>query len=102
MRNPLTGVQLRNAVTVTDQSAVVDLTGLPIDPAPVLSEICAQIVWTLAPLSPTVEIRVDGEPVDIDGVPDEQTVEDWAAFDPDAVPARRGRATTSATGPCTP
>ena len=36
--------QLRNAVTITDQAAVVDLTGLPVDPAPVLSEICAQIV----------------------------------------------------------
>ena len=33
-----------------------------------------------------MEIRVDGEPVDIDGVPAQQTVEDWAAFDPDAVP----------------
>jgi hypothetical protein len=86
VRNPLTGVQLRNAVTINDQSAVVDLTGLPVDPAPVLSEICAQIVWTLAPLSPTVQIRVDGEPVDINGVPPRQTREDWAAFDPDAVP----------------
>jgi hypothetical protein len=86
VRNPLTGVQLRSAVTITDQAAVVDLTGLPVDPAPVLSEICAQIVWTLAPLSQTVEIRVDGEPVDINGVPPQQTREDWAAFDPDAVP----------------
>ena len=86
VRNPLTGAQLRSAVTITDQSAVVDLTGLPVDPAPVLSEICAQIVWTLAPLSQTVEIRVDGEPVDINGVPPQQTREDWAAFDPDAVP----------------
>jgi hypothetical protein len=86
VRNPLTGVQLRNAVTITDQLAVVDLTGLPVDPAPVLSEICAQIVWTLAPLSQTVEIRVDGQPVGINGVPPQQTREDWAAFDPDAVP----------------
>lgn len=86
VRNPLTGVQMRNAVTVQDQAAVVDLTGLPADPAPVLSEISAQIVWTLAPLSRTVEIRVDGEPVNIQGVPDRQTREDWAAFDPDAVP----------------
>jgi hypothetical protein len=86
VRNPLTGVQLRNAVTIKDQSAVVDLTGLPVDPAPLLSQICAQIVWTLAPLSQTVEIRVDGEPVNLDGVPPQQTREDWAAFDPDAVP----------------
>jgi hypothetical protein len=86
VRNPLTGVQLRSAVTINDQSAVVDLTGLPAEPAPVLSRICAQIVWTLAPLSQTVEIRVDGEPVNIDGVPPQQTREDWAAFDPDAIP----------------
>ena len=86
VRNPLTGAQLRNAVTIRDQSAVVDLTGLPTDPAPVLSEICAQIVWTLAPMTRTVEIRIDGQPVEIPGVPVAQTVEDWAAFDPDAVP----------------
>jgi hypothetical protein len=86
VRNPLTGAQLRNSVTILDQTAVVDLTGLPVDPAPVLSEICAQIVWTLSPVSQKVEIRVDGEPVDINGVPPQQTQEDWAAFDPDAVP----------------
>jgi hypothetical protein len=86
VKNPLTGVQLRNSVTIDDQSAVVDLTGLPVDPAPVLSQICAQIVWTLSPMSQTVEIRVDGEPVHIDGVPPQQTREDWAAFDPDSVP----------------
>ena len=51
-----------------------------------LSEICAQIVWTLSPLRRRSEIRVDGEPVDIEGVPRQQTVEDWAAYDPDAVP----------------
>jgi hypothetical protein len=85
--NPLNGAQLRSAVTVEGQSAVVDLTALTADPAPVLSQICAQIVWTLAPLRiRTVEIRVDGEPVNINGIPDEQTVEDWTAFDPDAVP----------------
>jgi hypothetical protein len=86
VRNPLTGVQLRNTVTIREQAAVVDLTGLPVDPAPVLSEICAQIVWTLSPMTRTVDIRVDGQSVDIPGVPVEQTVEDWAAFDPDAVP----------------
>jgi hypothetical protein len=52
----------------------------------VLSQICAQIVWTLDPLSQTVEIRVDGEPVDLSGIPDAQTTGDWAGFDPDAVP----------------
>jgi hypothetical protein len=87
VRNPLSGAQLRSVVTVKGQAAVVDLTALTADPAPVLSQICAQIVWTLAPLPVrTVEIRVDGQPVNIEGIPDGQTVEDWAAFDPDAVP----------------
>jgi hypothetical protein len=87
VRNPLSGVTLRNAVTVQGQGAVVDLTGLTVDPAPVLAEICAQIVWTLAPLRlRTVEIRVDGEPVDLARVPVQQTIDDWATFDPDAVP----------------
>jgi hypothetical protein len=85
--NPLSGVELRRTVTVEDQSAVVDLTGLSTDPAPVLSQICAQLVWTLEQLRiRTVEIRVDGEPVDLDGVPPEQTVDDWAALDPEAMP----------------
>ena len=86
VRNPLSGAQLRSAVTVNNGAAVVDLTALTADPEPLLSQICAQIVWTLEPLSRTVEIRVDGEPVDIQGVPDAQTTGDWAAFDPDAVP----------------
>jgi len=90
VRNPLTGVQLSSAVTVDGQAAVVDLTVPTTDPDPVLEEICAQLVWTLTQLdSPrirSVSIRVDGEPVDIDGVPDEQTVDDWARFNPDAVP----------------
>jgi hypothetical protein len=86
VRNPLTGAQLRSAVTVRNGVAVVDLTALTTDPEPVLSQICAQIVWTLDPLSQTVEIRVDGEPVDLSRIPDAQTTGDWAGFDPDAVP----------------
>jgi hypothetical protein len=87
VQNPLGGVELRRTVTVEDQAAVVDLTGLATDPEPVLSDICAQLVWTLRQLRILrVEIRVDGEPVDIDGIPAEQTVDDWAAFDPEAMP----------------
>ncbi|MCW2698887.1 MAG: Lipoprotein LpqB, beta-propeller domain-like protein [Blastococcus sp.] len=87
VRNPLSGAELRRTVTVDDQSAVVDLTGLSTDPAPVLSQICAQLVWTLEQLRiRTVEIRIDGQPVDIDAVPAEQTVDDWAAFDPEGMP----------------
>jgi hypothetical protein len=90
VQNPLGGVTLRSAVTVAGQSATVDLSGLSTEPAQVMSEICAQLVWTLTQLRQTtiasVDIRLDGEPVDVDGVPAEQTQADWAAFDPDAVP----------------
>jgi len=87
VRNPLAGVHLRRTVTVNDQSAVVDLTGLATDPAPLLSEVCAQLVWTLAQLRiRTVQVLVDGEPVRVAGVPSDQTVDDWASFDPDAMP----------------
>jgi hypothetical protein len=87
VRNPLTGVTLVRAVTVDKQSATVELTGLPTDPEPLLAEVCAQIVWTLDQLRiRTVEILIDGETVEIDGVPARQTVDDWASFDPDAVP----------------
>jgi hypothetical protein len=91
VRNPLAGVQLRSAVVVENQRAVVDLTALTTDPEPVLSQICAQLVWTLGQSQSelrilSVEIRVDGEPVDIEGVPEEQTPDDWRSFDPDAVP----------------
>jgi hypothetical protein len=75
-------------VTVDGQTATVDLTGLTTDPVPVLTEICAQVVWTLQQLRPirTVRILVDGDPVQLDGVPSAQTVDDWISFDPDAVP----------------
>jgi hypothetical protein len=87
VENPLSGVERRSAVVVEDQSAVVDLTGLSTDPAPVLSEISAQLVWTLSQLRiRTVEIRLDGEPIRLDGVPTRQTPDDWASFDPEAIP----------------
>jgi hypothetical protein len=89
VRNPLNGAQLRSAVSLDGFTAVVDLTGLSADPSPVLSQLSAQLVWTLTQLGNVtiraVEVRIDGEPVDIDDVPDEQTTEDWNGFDPDAV-----------------
>jgi hypothetical protein len=88
VRNPLGGVQLRSAVMVRGQQATVDLTGLSTDPAPELSQISAQLVWTLTQLSTiqSVVIRVDGEDVDLGDVPAEQTEGDWASLAPDAVP----------------
>jgi hypothetical protein len=86
--NPLSGVQLRRTVAVSGQSATVDLTGLATGATPVLSEVCAQLVWSLAQLGiRTVQVLIDGEPVRISGVPAEQSVDDWASFDPDAMPA---------------
>jgi hypothetical protein len=92
VRNPLAGVQLRRTVLVENQTAIVDLTGLPTDPGdptPELEEICAQLVWTLAQLRGevrTVQVQIDGEPVELPGVPDGQSTGDWSSFDPDAAP----------------
>jgi hypothetical protein len=87
VRNPLAGAQLRRAVTVTPRTVTVDLSGVGNQPAPVLSEICAQIVWTLAQLSlANVEVLLDGQPVDVDGVPTVQNTGDWESFDPEGVP----------------
>ena len=84
--NPLASVQLRRAVRVSARAVTVDLTGVPDGPGPLLSELCAQLVWTLDQLRVgSVEILVDGEPVALEGVPSVQNVGDWASFDPDAV-----------------
>lgn len=88
VRNPLQGAQLRRAVTVTPRAVTVDLTGIGNPPAPVLSEICAQLVWTLDQLSlHNVEVLVDGQAVDLSGVPTLQTTGDWSSFDPEMAPA---------------
>jgi hypothetical protein len=88
VRNPLAGAQLRRAVTITPTAVTVDLTGVGTQPAAVLSEMCAQLVWALDQLSlHDVEVLVDGEPVALDGVPTVQSTDDWEAFDPDTVPA---------------
>ncbi|HYH24047.1 MAG TPA: LpqB family beta-propeller domain-containing protein [Blastococcus sp.] len=88
--SPLSGVQLRRAVTVEGQTATVELTGLPAEPSPDLPEICAQLVWSLQQLDRprvnNVVVLLDGEPIMLPGVPERQTIEDWASFDPDAVP----------------
>jgi hypothetical protein len=89
VHNPLSGLQLRSSVTVRGQQATVDLRGLATDAAPQLAQICAQLVWTLAQPQLSIRsvvVRIDGEQVDLEGVPAEQTVDDWASLDPDAVP----------------
>jgi hypothetical protein len=52
--------------------------------------VSAQLVWTLTQLRTvqirSVEVRIDGEPVDIEDVPDVQSRENWIGLDPEAVP----------------
>lgn len=90
VQNPLDGARLRSSVGVAGQVAVVDLTGVSAEPGPLLAELSAQLVWTLTQLRSVsvqaVEVRIDGEPVAIDGVPDQQTTEHWVGFDPNLVP----------------
>ncbi|WP_104524660.1 LpqB family beta-propeller domain-containing protein [Blastococcus atacamensis] len=87
--NPLGGVQLGRSVVVEDGTATVELTGLPAD-SPLLDQVCPQLVWSLQQLGngriSDVVVIVDGEPVSPERIPQRQTVEDWASFDPDAVP----------------
>lgn len=84
---PFSDVQLRTAVEVQRQAAVVDLTGLSPDAGSRLSQISATLVWTMQQLGiRSVELQVDGEPVRLDGVPLLQTVDDWPGVDPGAVP----------------
>jgi hypothetical protein len=85
--NPVEGLALRRPVTVEGSTATVDLTGLPTEPDPPLEQICAQLVWTLTQVRiRSVEVLVEGEPVGLARVPRAQTTDDWAAYDPDAVP----------------
>jgi hypothetical protein len=85
--NPVEGLALRRPVTVDGSTATVDLTGLPTDPDPLLEQICAQLVWTLTQTRiRDVEVLVEGEAVSLPQVPRVQSTDDWAAYDPDAVP----------------
>jgi hypothetical protein len=90
VRNPLSGVQLTQKVTVEGQTATVELSGLPPEPSPLLAQISAQLVWNLQQLDQprigSVVVVLDGEPLTPAGVPRQQTVEDWASFSPDTVP----------------
>lgn len=81
------GESLRRPVTVDGTTATVDFAGLPGDSEEVPAALFAQLVWTLDQAGiRSVLVLVDGERIQVDGVPAEQTVDDWASFDPDAVP----------------
>ena len=79
---------LGSTVTVSAQAVTVDLTGVADAPPDGLADLSAQLVWTLGQLPSvrSVEILVDGDPLVLDGVPAVQTVDTWAALDPDAAP----------------
>ncbi|SHG87566.1 LpqB family beta-propeller domain-containing protein [Geodermatophilus nigrescens] len=87
--NALSGVTLTRAVTVSGATVTVDLAGLDDLPAPQLSTLCAQLVWTLDQLDgvSSVEITSGGDPLPLDGVPTVQRTDDWAGSSPDSVPA---------------
>jgi len=47
----------------------------------------AQLVWTLLPTFTGVRLLVEGEPLDVAGAPEVQTLADWQEFDPDGASA---------------
>ena len=85
--NPMQGLALRRPVSLDGSTATVDLTGLPSEEDPPLRQISAQLVWTLTQARiRSVEVLVEGEAVSLPQVPRAQTTDNWAAYDPDAVP----------------
>jgi hypothetical protein len=86
--NELAGAALGSTLSVSAQAVTVDLTGVADAPPSRLAGLCAQLVWTLGQLPSvrSVEVLVDGDPLVLDGVPSVQTVDTWAALDPDAAP----------------
>jgi hypothetical protein len=86
--NELEGAALGSTVTVSAQAVTVDLTGVADASAARLAGLSGQLVWTLGQLESvrSVEVLVDGDPVRLDGVPPVQTVDAWAALNPDAAP----------------
>ncbi|MGY1693479.1 LpqB family beta-propeller domain-containing protein [Geodermatophilus sp. SYSU D00814] len=90
--NALAGVTLTRAVTVSGSTVTVDLAGLGDTPPAQLSQLCAQLVWTLDQLDgvSSVEIATNGDPLPLEGPPAVQRSDDWAAFSPESVPADAG------------
>ncbi|MPQ99805.1 hypothetical protein GB931_18155 [Modestobacter sp. I12A-02628] len=91
--NALAGASLRNNVSLSGQTATVDLTGVDTTSPGRLADLSAQLVWSLDQLDRldlatirSVRVLVDGEPAPLTDVPEVQTVDDWAGLDPDAAP----------------
>lgn len=88
VRNELASpVKLRSAVTYRQGPITVDLTGLGQHSEMQRRIAAAQIVWTLGDLGP-VEVRItnNGDPLDIPGVGEIQTNDDWDSFQPNFLP----------------
>jgi Lipoprotein LpqB beta-propeller domain/Sporulation and spore germination len=86
--NALSTAQLRSTVSISGTTVRVDLTFPGGISDTQLTGLCAQVVWSLDGLGlRSVEILRDGQPLGLPAVPDVQSVDDWAALDPDAAPA---------------
>jgi hypothetical protein len=89
--NGLAKAALRSTVSISGTTARVDLTFPDGTTAASLTGLCAQVVWSLDGLGfRSVELLRDGQPLGLPDVPDVQSVDDWAGFDPDAAPADAG------------
>ncbi|WP_153506404.1 LpqB family beta-propeller domain-containing protein [Cumulibacter manganitolerans] len=88
VRNELSGgVKLRSAVTYKPDLITVDLTGLGQKSEAQRRIVSAQIMWTLNDLGATsARITNDGDPLQMTGVGDIQTTNDWDQYDPGAYP----------------
>lgn len=86
--NALASAELRSTVSVSGTTARVDLTFPEGTTDVAVTGLSAQLVWSLNGIGVrSVDILRDGQPLALPGVPDLQTVDDWAGYDPDAAAA---------------
>ncbi|WP_369139971.1 LpqB family beta-propeller domain-containing protein [Modestobacter versicolor] len=88
--NPLAGARLRSTVGIRGATATVDLTWPGEVPDGTLEAAAAQLTWTLQQPElglQSVTVLRDGQELGLPGVPDRQTIDDWARYDPDLAPA---------------
>ena len=80
------GTALASPVTVADGVVTVDLTGQVRDlEQRDRQRLSAQLVWTLLPTFNGVRLLAEGELLDVEGVDDVQTLEDWSEYDPTGI-----------------